>query len=105
MHVFEQNESVGLGNEREVMLTTLTALNALKRGDASARLPLEWTGLAGKVADTFNEVIELNARLATELQRLSVVVGEHGRIHERASLGSVTGAWAGSVQHVNSLLA
>ena len=37
----------------------LAALTALKKGDFSVRLPLDWTGVAGKVADTFNEVIEL----------------------------------------------
>ena len=49
----------------------LSALNALKRGDFSARLPMEWTGVAGKVADTFNDVIELNERMARELERWS----------------------------------
>lgn len=44
--------------------TLLQALTAYRKGDFSARLPLEWTGVAGKVADAFNEVIELNERLA-----------------------------------------
>src|SRR5262245_55494027 len=48
----------------------LAALTALKKGDFSARLPIEWTGVAGKVADTFNDVIELNQRMARELERL-----------------------------------
>ena len=65
----------------------LTALVALKRGDFSARLPLDWTGVAGKVADTFNEVIELNERMADELERISRVVGKEGKINQRASLG------------------
>src|SRR4051812_35766673 len=52
------------------------ALTALKRGDCSARLPVEWTGVAGKVADTFNDVIELNQRMARELEHLSRVVGK-----------------------------
>src|SRR6516164_6152131 len=37
----------------------LAALRALKKGDFSTRLPVGWTGIAGKVADTFNEVAEL----------------------------------------------
>src|SRR5262249_50437778 len=48
----------------------LTALTALKKGNYSVRLPVEWTGVAGKVADTFNEVVELNERMARELERL-----------------------------------
>jgi HAMP domain-containing protein/signal transduction histidine kinase/DNA-binding response OmpR family regulator len=82
----------------------LTALTALKKGDFSARLPLEWTGVAGKVADTFNEVIELNQRMALELERLSRVVGKEGKIAQRATLGDVSGSWASSIRYVNDLI-
>ena len=83
----------------------LGALRAVRKGDFSVRLPDNWTGMAGKVADTLNEVIELNERFAEELQRLGAVVGQRGRIQERAGLGPVTGAWAESVSSVNSLVA
>ena len=33
----------------------LGALNAPKRGDASVRLPAEWHGVLGRVADVFND--------------------------------------------------
>src|SRR5262245_52413066 len=84
--------------------TLLTVLKAVRKGDFSARLPEDWTGLPGKVADTFNDVVEMNERLAAELARLSVVVGRNGKIEERATLGSVTGAWASAVTNVNSLV-
>ena len=47
----------------------LNALMGLKRGDHSVRLPVEWTGLPGKVADAFNAVVELNERMSKELAR------------------------------------
>src|SRR5207237_3088248 len=65
------------------MTVLLTALTALRKGDFSVRLPLDWTGVAGKVADTFNEVLELNERMARELARLSRVVGKEGKIDQR----------------------
>src|SRR5205085_75088 len=82
----------------------LTALIALKRGDFSVRLPLEWTGVAGKVADTFNEVIDLNERMAQELSRLNRLVGKEGKITQRAGLGDVSGSWAASISSVNDLI-
>src|SRR2546422_10212806 len=82
----------------------LAALTALKKGDFSVRLPLEWTGVAGKVADTFNEVLDRNERMARELERLSRVVGKEGKITQRASLGDVSGAWADSIASVNALI-
>ena len=39
--------------------TLLTALLAFKKGDFSARLPIDLDGIDGKIADAFNEVIEL----------------------------------------------
>src|SRR5947207_563540 len=82
----------------------LTALTALKKGDFSVRLPVEWTGVAGKMADTFNEVIELNERMVRELGRLSRVVGKEGKITQRASLGDVSGSWEDAVASVNALI-
>jgi HAMP domain-containing protein/signal transduction histidine kinase/CheY-like chemotaxis protein len=82
----------------------LNALTALRRGDFSVRLPGDWTGVAGKVADTFNDVIDLNERMARELERLGRVVGKEGRITQRASLGDVSGAWADSIGVVNTLV-
>src|SRR6201982_2734281 len=83
----------------------LHALTALKNGDFSVRLPLDWVGIAGKTADTFNEVVTLNHRMAPELVRLRQSVGREGRINQRASLGEVEGAWAESVELINDLIA
>src|SRR4029453_13044640 len=63
------------------------ALTALRRGDFTVRLPADWTGLDGKIADTFNDVVELNEKLVHELERLRQVVGREGRILERGSIG------------------
>src|SRR5437762_7233098 len=68
----------------------LAALMAFKRGDFSARLPDDWTGVSGKIADTFNAVIETNERLTQELERIVHEVGKAGRITQRASLDNVS---------------
>jgi HAMP domain-containing protein len=83
----------------------LSALVAVKKGDFSARLPPEWTGLAGRISDTFNDVIERNEKMAQELERVSLLVGKEGKTRERASIGTVTGAWAISIDSVNTLVA
>jgi HAMP domain-containing protein/CheY-like chemotaxis protein/signal transduction histidine kinase len=85
--------------------TLLAALRAFRRGDFSARLPLDLPGIDGEIAEAFNDCIELNARLAGELQRTSTTVGREGRIAQRASLGEVRGSWRGYVDSVNGLVA
>ena len=82
----------------------LAALTALKKGDSSVRLPLEWTGLSGKLAETFNEVVELNDELSRELYRLRLAVGKQGKLKQRASLGDVKGFWKDSIGCVNALI-
>ena len=72
----------------------LNTLAAVKKGDFTVRMPLDQTGLAGKVADALNEVIELNEHLANELVRIGTVVGKEGKTAQRASLGKARGAWA-----------
>ncbi len=83
----------------------LQALTAFKEGDFTARLPQNWTGVSGKLADTFNEVISRNQQLAAELDRISIVVGHEGRIAQRATLPFARGCWEETVRSVNSLVA
>ncbi len=82
----------------------LAALMAFKRGDFSARLPEYWTGVPGKIADTFNTVIETNERMAGELERIVHVVGKEGRITQRASLNNVSDSWADAIGCINVLI-
>src|SRR5260221_7186676 len=82
---------------------TLGVLQAVKRGDFSARMPATWTGSAGRVAAALNEIIESNQRLERELKRLSKRVGKEGQI-KRAPLGDAGGSWAGALDAVNDLI-
>jgi HAMP domain-containing protein/signal transduction histidine kinase len=82
----------------------LAALTAFKRGDFSARLPDDWTGIAGKIADIFNDTILINQHLTQELERIQRVVGKEGRIRQRASLGEVSGCWSEAMRSVNDLI-
>ncbi|XXT15305.1 HAMP domain-containing protein [Sorangium sp. So ce429] len=84
--------------------TLLVALTALKKGDFSVRLPFDWSGVDGKIADTFNDVVELNEKMARELHRLSRVVGKEGKLSQRAFIGEVSGAWADEIACMNELI-
>ena len=66
----------------------LGVLAQVKEGDFTARMPFEWTGVAGKVADGLNDVIIANQALGAELARVSDVVGKQGRLSQRVVLGA-----------------
>src|SRR6202162_4294782 len=82
----------------------LPARTAFTRGNFAVRLPEDWTAVAGKVADPFNEVIALNERMSREFERIAQVVGKEGRIGQRASLGAVSEGWADSVEYITALI-
>src|SRR5207253_8630885 len=49
----------------------LAGLQTMRDGDFSVRLPGAWTGLAGKIADTFNEIVD---RKSTRLNSSHVAI-------------------------------
>jgi HAMP domain-containing protein/signal transduction histidine kinase/ActR/RegA family two-component response regulator len=82
----------------------LSALTAFKRGDFSVRLPNDWTGVAGKIADTFNDLIRTNQQLIQELERVGRQVGKKGRIEQRVSLSEESNSWGKAIGSVNDLI-
>src|SRR4030095_5131215 len=87
----------------EELSALLNALTALRKGDATVRLPTNWTGLPGKVADAFNDVVDQSAHMAAELAGLRQVGGKEGKLKQRASLPQARGFWAESINCINSL--
>src|SRR5215475_5267491 len=85
----------------KLLLKTLTAL---KNGDFSVRLPSDWGGVNGKIADTLNDVIDINAWLARELERVSLAVCCDGEIAHRADPPRAGGSWAGQIESINALI-
>src|SRR6266404_433696 len=82
----------------------LKRLVAFKRGNFATRMPVDEVGVPGKIADTLNEILELNQKMVSEFARISKAVGKDGKITQRASIGPVTGDWAECVESVNSLI-
>jgi HAMP domain-containing protein/signal transduction histidine kinase/DNA-binding response OmpR family regulator len=82
----------------------LAALHTMRDGDFSVRLPGSWTGVAGKLADTFNEIVTANEQIARELNRVGQVVGKEGRTRERTRFHQSKGAWGEMEVSVNTLV-
>src|ERR1044071_1421935 len=82
----------------------LSALRAFRRGNFSVRLPDDLVGVSGEIAAVFNEVVELNAEMTREFERISRVVGKEGKIGQRGKLRGASGGWETSVNSVNALI-
>jgi HAMP domain-containing protein/CheY-like chemotaxis protein/signal transduction histidine kinase len=82
----------------------LASLQTMRDGDFSVRLPGNWTGLAGKIADTFNDIVTANQQMAQELKRVGQVVGKEGRTRERMRFHLPKAAWGEMEVSVNTLV-
>jgi HAMP domain-containing protein/CheY-like chemotaxis protein/signal transduction histidine kinase len=82
----------------------LQALQAVRDGDFSVRLAGDKVGLDGKIADTFNEIVAANARMAGELKRVGQTVGREGKTRQRVKFGRLSGAWGEMEGSVNTLI-
>jgi HAMP domain-containing protein/signal transduction histidine kinase/CheY-like chemotaxis protein len=81
----------------------LKALRAFKRGDFTVRMPLNLTGIDGEIAQTFNDVVELEEAKAAEIARVADQIRE-GQIGQRMSVPGASGSWADVVDSMNSLV-
>ena len=96
--------TVPLATSQPELSELLRVLQAVRDGDFSVRLPGDWTGLEGKIADTVNEIITSNARMASELERVGTVVGKQGKTRQRVKFGRPSGAWGEMETSVNMLI-
>ncbi len=82
----------------------LRALQAFRAGDFTARLPSDATGIEGKIADTFNDIVSANEHMAKQLERAGQVVGRDGKTKHRVKFAPGGGAWGEMENSVNTLI-
>ncbi len=94
----------GLNGDADGLAELLHALQAMRVGDFSVRMAGDRVGIMGKIADTFNDIVGTNERMAKQLERVGQVVGREGRTRQRVRLGLSDGAWGEMESSVNSLI-
>jgi HAMP domain-containing protein/CheY-like chemotaxis protein/signal transduction histidine kinase len=82
----------------------LQALQAMRVGDFSVRMAGDRVGIMGKIADTFNDIVATNQRMAKQVERVGQVVGREGKTRQRIRIGLSDGAWGEIETSVNSLI-
>jgi len=98
------DEDGALTRDGQAIEQIIAALTAAADGNFSVRVRARRRDQIGELQSRVNELIELNARQARELRRVSRVIGREGRMTERASLGPVAGGWAENTEAINSLI-
>ena len=93
-----------LNGDAQGLTELLHALQAMRVGDFSVRMAGDRIGIMGKIADTFNEIVATNQRMAKQVERVGQVVGREGKTRQRIRLGLSDGAWGEMEASVNSLI-
>ena len=70
----------------------------------SPRLPADWPGIEGRIAEAFNQTIVREEIISREVRRLSATVGKEGRLKQRMSLPGAVGDWAVKADSINTLI-
>jgi hypothetical protein len=80
------------------------AMLAFRDGDFSIRMPRNLSGVEGKIADSFNEIVTFSDRRAKETVRVSLAVGKEGKLKQRMNVPEGVGGWADEVAAINLLI-
>ena len=86
------------------LVALLHAMQAMRAGDFSVRMSGDHTGIVGKIADTFNEIVVANERMAQQLEHVGQVVGREGKTRQRVKFALSNGAWGEMEVSVNALI-
>ena len=97
-------DSLSLSVSTDDVRELLGAMQAMKAGDFSVRLPGDAVGLYGKISDAFNDIVAANQRMAQELERVGYTVGREGRTRQRIKFTNRAGAWGEMEGSVNTLI-
>jgi HAMP domain-containing protein/signal transduction histidine kinase/CheY-like chemotaxis protein len=82
----------------------IEVLKAVKHGNFTVRVSQGRGGSLSRAGELLNDIIGLNEHMSQELLRVGRIVGQEGRMTERASVGPAKGAWADGVNAVNQLI-
>ncbi|MDB5857053.1 MAG: putative histidine kinase, atypical hybrid, partial [Ramlibacter sp.] len=82
----------------------LAAMIAFSEGDFGARLPVDWPGTSGRIAEAFNRSIHNAQNVTREADRMSASVGREGRLSQRMAVPGAVGSWASQVDSLNTLI-
>ncbi len=100
----DKNGGGGGGEDVPDLHRLLDALQAMRAGDFSIRMASYETGIMGRIADAFNDIVAGNARMAAQLDRVGTTLGREGKTRQRVKLGITNGAWGEMESSINTLI-
>ncbi len=82
----------------------LNILIEIKNGNFDVKMPVNKTGLSGKIADTLNDIIYNNKKLIEEFTKARINIGKEGKINQHIVVTEARGEWRTGVESLNLLI-
>ncbi|MGV8880345.1 MAG: HAMP domain-containing protein [Sphingobacteriaceae bacterium] len=82
----------------------LNVLSQVKNGKLNVRMPVTQAGLAGRVCEVLNDIIEMNERVVSEISYAEKIIGKAGDLSKRIDLPDAKGEWAAGIKSLNNLI-
>ncbi len=82
----------------------LDTLTEVRNGNFGVRMPIDKTGIEGKICDTLNDIITINKKLTQEFIKAQRSIGKEGKLNQRIVLMGVHGDWNTGVDALNALI-
>lgn len=96
--------SSGIDRSNGALSHLLFTLQAVRAGNFSVRMPVDWPDQWGRAADAINDIIATNEHMAQQLALVGQVVGREGKTKQRLRIGSAAGAWGEMESSINGLI-
>jgi HAMP domain-containing protein/signal transduction histidine kinase/CheY-like chemotaxis protein len=82
----------------------LNILLQVRQGNFDVQMPIDKTGVHGKICDTLNDIISMNRKLTMEFVKAQTIVGRQGKLNQRIVLDGAHGDWSNGVSALNALI-
>jgi HAMP domain-containing protein/signal transduction histidine kinase/CheY-like chemotaxis protein len=86
------------------MVELLYVLNEVKNGNFDVKMPINNTGISGKICDSMNDIIANNKKLIKEFIKAQKSIGKEGKLNQRIVLADAQGEWQTGVEALNNLI-
>src|SRR4051812_31314271 len=82
----------------------LNLLMEVRNGNFNVKMPIDKTGISGKICDTLNDIISINKKLTQEFTKAQLSIGKEGKLNQRIVLPNAQGEWKTGVEALNALI-
>ncbi|MCJ8211455.1 HAMP domain-containing protein [Mucilaginibacter sp. RS28] len=97
-------KAIPMGDDALDLKELLKVLSQVKNGRLNVRMTVQQAGIAGRICELVNDIIDMNERIVTEICTAEKIIGKRGNLSKRVSIPDAKGEWEVGVNALNNLI-